>query len=102
MDAQLKRGLLDMCVLKVLVKKDSYGYEIISLLENTVKIAEATLYPILKRLEKQGLVETYNIEYNSRLRKYYKITSEGVTRLESFKEDYKELDKIYRFILEDK
>ena len=68
MDAQLKKGLLDVCVLVALQERDSYGYQIIKDVSPIVEISESTLYPILKRLEAGGFVTTYSKEHNSRLR----------------------------------
>lgn len=71
MNAQLKKGLLEFCVLAVLKKGDSYGYQMIKDMSHCIEISESTLYPILKRLEQNNYVETYSQEHNSRLRKYY-------------------------------
>ena len=90
MDAQLKRGILDVCVLKALSRGDSYGYQIIKDLDGHVTISESTLYPILKRLESAGYLTVYSREHNSRLRKYYSITKEGKKLLKSKKEEWKE------------
>ena len=74
MDIQLKKGLLEFCVLSTLQRADSYGYQIIKDISRCIEISESTLYPILKRLEANSYVETYSVEHNGRLRKYYKIT----------------------------
>lgn len=99
MDAQLKKGLLDQCVLAVLTKEDSYGYEIIFKLSTIVEVSESTLYPILRRLEASGLLSTYTIEYANRLRKYYKITDLGKYKLLESRNDWQELKHIYQFII---
>lgn len=99
MDTQLKKGLLDICVLKCLEKEDSYGYKIIQDLKDQVDISESTLYPILKRLELNKYLETYSREYNSRLRKYYKITKSGKKRIDDFIHEWQGIEKIYQFIL---
>ena len=98
MDVQLKRGLLDVCVLRAVRDKDSYGYQIIKDVSPYISITESTLYPILKRLESGGFVEVYSVEYNSRLRKYYRITNEGIEKLEEFKNEWDEIMKVYEFI----
>ena len=98
MDAQMKKGLLDVCVLSVLRDEESYGYKIISELEPYIRISESTLYPILRRLEASGALTTHSVEYNGRLRKYFKITSKGLKRIDEFIEDMKEFQKIHRFI----
>ena len=82
MDAQLKKGLLEVCVLVALQSSDSYGYQIIKDVSPIVEISESTLYPILKRLEAGGMVTTYSMEHNSRLRKYYRLTQSGRKELD--------------------
>ena len=98
MDAQMKRGLLDVCVLSVLRDEESYGYKIISELAPYIKISESTLYPILRRLESSGALTTHNAEYKGRLRKYFKITRKGLDKIKEFIEDMEEFQKINRFI----
>ncbi len=101
MDVQLKRGLLEICVLTVLFRGDSYGYQIIKDVSPHIEISESTLYPILKRLEAGGLLTVYSVEYNSRLRKYYKITDEGISRMRDFVTEWEEVMKVYHFITEE-
>ena len=98
MDSQLKKGILDVCVLYAVSKGESYGYKIISDLEGIIEISESTLYPILKRLEASGFVTTRTAEYSGRLRRYYKITSTGLKKLVSGREDFLEINTIYRKI----
>ena len=99
MDTQLKKGLLDVCVLSVLRNGESYGYKIIADVAPYIEISESTLYPILKRLEASGAVSTRSREYNGRLRKYYEITEKGMQRIVEFIEDVREFEKIYEFIV---
>ena len=99
MDIQLKRGLLDVCVLGAIKDKDSYGYEIIKLLKPYVEISESTLYPILRRLELNRYLTVRNEEYNGRLRKYYHITSLGLERIEEFKKEWREILSVYNFVV---
>lgn len=99
MDVQLKKGLLEICVLTAVEKEESYGYKIISDLSSVVEISESTLYPILKRLESAGALTTYSHAFNGRLRKYYLITGEGKRRLNEFKEGVPQMEKIMDFIL---
>lgn len=101
MDAQLKKGLLEVCVLAVLKKESSYGYKIIGDLSPYVVISESTLYPILKRLENKSCVTTFTQEYNGRLRKYYCITEEGKRRISDFMEEWAELTRVYDFIVKE-
>ena len=98
MDIQMKRGLLDACVLASIRSAPSYGYQIIKDLKPFVAISESTLYPILRRLETARLLSVRSAEHNGRLRKYYHITPQGLTRLESFKKDWNELLAIYQYI----
>ena len=98
MDIQLKKGLLEFCVLAVLNKSDSYGYQIIKDVSSCIEISESTLYPILKRLEADSYLNTYSVEYNSRLRKYYQITDEGRKRINEFLGEWQQVMKIYYFI----
>ena len=98
MDIQLKRGLLDVCVLAAIKDEDSYGYQIIKDMKPYVEISESTLYPILRRLEAGKLLTVRTAEYNGRLRKYYHITPNGLARIETFKEEWAELLSIYQFI----
>ncbi len=98
MDAQLKRGSLDVCVLTALIKGDSYGYQLIKDLDGVIEMSESTLYPVLKRLEKSAYVKTYSEVSSGRLRKFYAITDEGKKKILEYLEDFKELIKVYRYI----
>ena len=98
MDAQLKKGLLEVCVLVSLKKEESYGYKIISDVSPYIEISESTLYPILKRLEATGCLTTRTKEYNSRLRKYYMITHTGKKKIKDSVADLDELKRVYEFI----
>nr|MBQ8890443.1 PadR family transcriptional regulator [Clostridia bacterium] len=98
MDAQLKKGLIEICVLCSIEKEESYGYKIISDLAPYIEVSESTLYPILRRLESSGAVTTHTEEYNGRLRKYFKITPMGRRKISEFKVTLREIEKIGRFI----
>ena len=98
MDAQLKRGLLDVCVLAAIKSEDSYGYKIIKDMKPYVALSESTLYTILKRLETADMLTVHTAEHSGRLRKYYHITAAGLKRIEDFKEEWKEILSIYRFV----
>ena len=98
MDVQIKRGLLEVCVLAAIRDEDSYGYKIVKDMSEYVEISESTLYPILRRLEAGKLLSVYTAEYNGRLRKYYRITRLGIERLRAFKDEWRELESIYRFV----
>ena len=99
MDIQIKRGLLEACVLTALASGDSYGYKIIRDISPYIEISESTLYPILRRLEAGKFVEARSVEHNGRLRKYYRITDDGHRRIGEFKEEWKEVMKVIRFIM---
>lgn len=98
MDSQLKRGILEVCVLAVLNREDSYGYKILKDLSGYIEISESTLYPILKRLENSNFLTVYMVEYNSRLRKYYSITQAGKARINEFLEEWRGVMDAYNFI----
>ena len=100
MDAQLRRGVLDVCVLAAIKNQDSYGYKIIKDLKPILELSESTLYTILKRLDEGKMITVYSIEFEGRLRKYYHITNLGLKRIEEFKSEWKELMGIYSFIVE--
>jgi len=98
MDVQLKRGLLDVCVLAAIQNEESYGYKIIKDMKPYVELSESTLYTILKRLETANMLTVRTAEHGGRLRKYYQITKEGRKRIAEFKDDWKEILSIYRFV----
>lgn len=101
MDIQLKRGLLDVCVLAAIKDEDSYGYKIIKSLKPYIELSESTLYTILKRLEGAEMLTVRTAEHDGRLRKYYHITAAGIRRIEEFKEEWKEVDSIYQFVIKE-
>ena len=98
MDVQLKRGLLDVCVLAAIKNEDSYGYKIIKDLKPFIELSESTLYTILKRLEAADMLVVRSVEYGGRLRKYYHITDAGKARIDEFLEDWAEIVSIYKFV----
>ena len=98
MDIQLKRGLLDVCVLAAIRSEDSYGYKIIRDLKPYIELSESTLYTILKRLENADMLTVRTAEHGGRLRKYYRITEAGQKRIEEFKSDWEEIFSIYKFV----
>ena len=99
MDAQLKKGLLEVCVLSAIRKQESYGYKIISDLSPYIEISESTLYPILRRLESSGAVIVRSEEHNGRLRKYFRITPVGESKIAEFVEAMEQFRKISDFIM---
>ena len=98
MDVQLKRGLLDVCVLAAIKNEDSYGYQIMKDLKPYVELSESTLYTILKRLEALNMLTVRTVEHGGRLRKYYHITRAGLGRLADFREEWRGVMSIYRFV----
>ena len=101
MDIQLKRGLLDVCVLAAIKNEDSYGYKIIKDMKPYIEISESTLYTILKRLELAKMLTVELSEHEGRLRKYYHITNLGINRIKDFENDWKELITIYNFVIKE-
>ena len=99
MDIQLKRGILDVCVLSAIKTEDSYGYKIIKDLKPYIELSESTLYTILKRLESLKMLTVYSVEHEGRLRKYYRITKNGLLRIREFKNEWKELSLIAQFVV---
>ncbi|MDD4069925.1 MAG: PadR family transcriptional regulator, partial [Candidatus Izemoplasmatales bacterium] len=78
MNSQFKRGIIELCVLKEMLEEDKYGYEIIDSISKHIDVNENTIYPILRRLTKEGYFSTFLVESNQgAARKYYKITKKG-------------------------
>lgn len=98
MDVQIKKGVLDACVLDALKDGESYGYKIITDLKDVIEVSESTLYPILKRLESSGALETYSKEFNGRLRRYYTLTDAGRKKLAEYRQDFEAIITIYKRI----
>ena len=101
MDVQMKRGLLDICVLAAIKNGDSYGYKIIQDMKPYIELSESTLYTILKRLETTQMLTVRTVEHNGRTRKYYHITDKGIRRVEEFKTEWRELLTVYRFVIKE-
>ncbi len=98
MDAQLKRGLLEVCVLASACREGSYGYKMIKDMSPYIEISESTLYPILKRMESGEYMTTYTKEHNGRLRKYYQITDAGREKIKEFISEFDTINQIYSYI----
>lgn len=89
MNAQFKRGIIELCVLSVLVEKDNYGYDIINELYNYINVSENSIYPILKRLTDDGHFTTYLVESKEGApRKYYQMTEKGFIYYLSLREEW--------------
>lgn len=101
--SQLLKGILEGCILKIISKKETYGYELYSALNEYgfEDLSEGTLYPLLIRLEKNGLLESIsrNSPYGPK-RKYYHVTELGMTELSNFCEAWGEISKSVRKVLE--
>lgn len=90
-----------MLVLSAVKNEESYGYKIIKDLHPVLALSESTLYTILKRLIDDKMVATRSVEFEGRLRKYYRITDKGRARIEDFKREWEELTNVYSFILKE-
>ena len=99
MNIQMKKGIVEVCVLATLKREPSYGYKIINDISEIIIISESTLYPILRRLESSGHLETFNKEFNGRIRKYYRITKKGIDKIEEFVSEWREVEKVCKFIM---
>lgn len=95
---QLGTALLDTCVLSVLMKEDMYGYNLTQNIKDIITISESTLYPVLRRLEKENYLTTYDQAFQGRNRRYYQITELGTEKLQEYKNEWKtykeKVDKI--------
>lgn len=85
---QLGSALLDACVLAVLAQEDCYGYRLTSKIKEVMEISESTLYPVLRRLQKDGLLTTYDKAYQGRNRRYYSLTEAGKERSRIYREEW--------------
>lgn len=101
MDTQLRKGILDVCVLAAIKNGETYGYKIIKDVKPYIELSESTLYTILKRLETADMITVRSAEHNGRLRKYYRITDQGLKRIDDFKNEWVEILAIYRFIIKE-
>jgi PadR family transcriptional regulator PadR len=101
MDVQMKRGLLDVCVLAAIKNEESYGYKIIKDMAPYIELSESTLYTVLKRLESSTMLTVRTAEHGGRLRKYYRITDAGLARIAEFREEWQEILSIYRFVMKE-
>lgn len=88
MSFPVSAGLLDAMVLSVVEKEESYGYKITQELCTAVSVSESTLYPVLRRLQKSGMLETYDKAFQGRNRRYYKLTPDGHSTLEQYRKDW--------------
>ena len=85
----ISAALLDALVLAVVAREDTYGYRITQDIRTAVEVSESTLYPVLRRLQKEENLETYDREFQGRNRRYYRVTSKGKASLELYREEWK-------------
>ncbi len=89
MKSQLRKGVVELCVLAIINEKDSYGYEVVSMLRDVLGVTESTIYPILRRLTKSEQLSTYLVESDSGpARKYYRMTAIGQADFKQKQEEY--------------
>ena len=100
MNTQFRKGVIEMCVLALIDRKDMYGYEIVQSIAFYTEINEGTVYPILRRLEAAGCLTVYSVEHNGRLRKFYRITEGGLKQIDAFLEGWTEIQRVYEFVKE--
>ena len=100
MSTQLKKGVLEMVVLSKIAQRDSYGYDIYQEISSNMAISESTIYPILRKLTKEGLTETYLKESNEGPpRKYFKITRHGSKRLSILRIDWQKFQRVVNLMI---
>ena len=100
MNSQFKRGIIEMCVLKIISRKDMYGFELIENISQEIEVNENTIYPILRRLTKQELFDTYTESMSiGAPRKYYTLTEHGKEKLQEYEDEWKTfLDSVYKIL----
>jgi PadR family transcriptional regulator PadR len=91
--------LLDTVVLAVVSKEGTYGYKITQDVRSVIDISESTLYPVLRRLQKDGMLETYDVEVDGRNRRYYKITANGMIKLDEQRSEWKKFSEQINLVL---
>lgn len=101
MEFQLGTALLDTCVLSVIAKEDTYGYVLTQNIKELINISESTLYPVLRRLQKENYLVTYDKSYQGRNRRYYKMTDLGHKKLKEYKTQWDEYKNKIDRILEE-
>jgi PadR family transcriptional regulator PadR len=100
MSVQLKKGVLELVVLSKIDEKDTYGYDIYQEINKNMGISESTIYPILRKLTKEGLCDTYLRESSGGPpRKYFKISNKGKIKLDELKHDWKKFEKVVNIMI---
>lgn len=90
MSFKIESSLLDACALAILKRGDTYGYEITQEMKNAIVVSESTLYPVLRRLQKEGYCRTYDQPHQGRNRRYYTITEKGEEKLAEYRREWAE------------
>jgi PadR family transcriptional regulator PadR len=99
-DVQLKKGVLELCVMELLFQGDSYAYEIASKLSDAIGMGEGTVYPLMRRLSSEGFVETYMVESSAGpSRKYYRLTRAGRAALDDQRKAWRSFTKAVDIIV---
>ena len=102
MNVQFKKGVLELCVLVLISKGDQYGYELVQNISQRIDIAEGTIYPLLRRLTKEGYFTTYLAESTEGpSRKYYSITDKGKQYTEELVREWKAFSKSVNDLIEE-
>lgn len=99
---QLGSSLLDACVLSILRNDDAYGYKLTQEVKKIMDVSESTLYPVLRRLTKDGYLETYDQQHEGRNRRYYTLTVQGKDQYQLYLEAWKEFYQKVNAIMEGK
>ncbi|WP_054711789.1 PadR family transcriptional regulator [Bacillus sp. JCM 19041] len=102
MNAQFKKGILELIVLLIIKREDEYGYSLVKKISNKIVISEGTVYPILRRLVKEDYLTTYHTESKEGpFRKYYKITNNGISKLNTLKNEWNDFFLIINYFVEE-
>jgi PadR family transcriptional regulator PadR len=102
MNAQFKKGVLELCVLSALARRDAYGYELAEKISSRIEIAEGTLYPLLRKLKNDGLCDTYlSDESGGPPRKYYRLTEKGRQSGQKLRQEWESFSHNVGLLMED-
>ena len=99
---KIESSLLDACALAILKRGDTYGYEITQEMKKAIVVSESTLYPVLRRLQKEGLCRTYDKPYQGRNRRYYSITEKGETQLLDYRKQWSDYRTAIETLMKEK
>ncbi len=100
MNFQLGSALLDACVLAILHKEDTYGYKLTQEVKDMMEVSESTLYPVLRRLTREGYLETYDQEHMGRNRRYYRLSDRGKRKYKEYMEEWRSFKHKIDMVLE--